>query len=692
MKKIYLLVLILFSTVIYAQTKGITYQAVILNPEGEHIPGYNNERAPLSNTAICLRFSIYKGSLLEYQETRNVTTDEFGMVNTIIGGGVYVSGTSTTLSGVTWDGNAKNLVVEVDTKATCANFSQISNQPFTYVPYAFYADNSGTPGPQGPPGPTGATGAQGPQGIAGAQGPIGLIGPAGAIGNQGPQGIQGQAGATGANGLQGANGLSAYQVAVANGFSGTQTQWLASLVGSQGPQGIQGVAGIDGKTALINTSVEPSGTNCPNGGTKIEVGLDINSNGVLDNSEINASQTKYVCNGPQGIAGPQGPTGTASSTIGSNAAFSDAITTYYGDVNLVCSLSGSTQIAVSNNGKYIVLGCLSDNSNGINFAGKVIVLKYENGIFEKVGQEFLGTVTNSQFGRQVGISGDGQTIFFTTGATLDNCYIYKLVNNVWVLHSTIAGIGGAYATKMNVTADLIVHLNNSGNTTQSITFYNLVGTNWVPSQFLANGIISTGGDSDLQISNDGSIIALSNYQQNLGVLGSYPANGRTGVFYYNGSSLTQIGNFIEGPNNKGWGYHYCLSNDGTKLGITTNIDAVTQDQTDPCYIRTYQYNATTNLWSQYNNELVFTSNNQSGEIAFLDYDSTSNYLFVTHKIPYDNKSYFLLMKNQNNNWNQFGTVTYFNSVNPNYFPTHFQFKSNIFFHIIDGKLRIKDFN
>lgn len=194
MKKIYLLALVLFSAVIYAQTKGITYQAVILNPDGEHIPGYNNERAPLSNTAICLRFSIYKGSLLEYQETRNVTTDEFGMVNTIIGGGVYVSGTSTTLSGVTWDGNAKNLMVEVDTKANCANFSQISNQPFTYVPYAFYADNSGTPGPQGPAGPTGP---QGPQGIAGAtgiQGPIGLTGPVGPQGPQGQQGVSGPAG------------------------------------------------------------------------------------------------------------------------------------------------------------------------------------------------------------------------------------------------------------------------------------------------------------------------------------------------------------------------------------------------------------------------------------------------------------------------------------------------------------------
>lgn len=287
MKKIYILLVFLFSSAIYSQTKGITYQAVILNPSGENIPGYNNERAPLTNANICLRFSIYKGTVLEYQETKNTTTDEFGMVNTIIGGGIYIGGTSATLAGVAWDGNAKNLVVEVDVRGTCSNFIEVSDQPFTYVPYAFYADNSGTPGPAGPEGPQGAAGDTGPQG------PIGLTGPAG------PQGI---AGANGATGLQGSNGLSAYQVALANGFTGSEAQWLSSLVGLQGPQGIQGVSGQNGKTALITTTLEPSGSNCPNGGTKIEVGLDNNSDGILDNSEINASQTKYICNGVNGNA------------------------------------------------------------------------------------------------------------------------------------------------------------------------------------------------------------------------------------------------------------------------------------------------------------------------------------------------------------------------------------------------------
>ncbi len=318
MKKYISLFFFLLTLATYSQT-GITYQAVILNPQGEELPGVDNNRSPLANQTICLRFKIYNNAnQLEYQETIVTTTDEFGMVNVVIGTGTYTGGTATTISAVTWDGTPKNLVVEVDTTGTCSNFTQISNQPFTYVPYAFYAANSGsstTPGPQGPPGPAGPqgpiglTGTTGPQGI---QGPIGLTGAAGPAGPQGLQGIQGATGAQGPQGVAGSNGtggtqgpagtngLSAYQVAVANGYSGTEAQWLASLVGATGPQGnagANGTNGVDGKNTIINTTTEPAGATCANGGVKMEFGLDSNSNGVLDADEINNSLTKYVCNG-----------------------------------------------------------------------------------------------------------------------------------------------------------------------------------------------------------------------------------------------------------------------------------------------------------------------------------------------------------------------------------------------------------
>ncbi|MGZ8236344.1 MAG: hypothetical protein ACXWTY_00540 [Methylobacter sp.] len=46
-------------------------------------------------------------------------------------------------------------------------------------------------------------------------------------------------------GVPGPPGLSAYQSAVANGFVGTEAEWLVSLVGASGGSVIQLIAGID---------------------------------------------------------------------------------------------------------------------------------------------------------------------------------------------------------------------------------------------------------------------------------------------------------------------------------------------------------------------------------------------------------------------------------------------------------------
>lgn len=50
----------------------------------------------------------------------------------------------------------------------------------------------------------------------------------------------------GAGALKGQDGRSAYQVAVDNGFSGTEQEWLNSLQGDQGPAGRDGIDGKDG--------------------------------------------------------------------------------------------------------------------------------------------------------------------------------------------------------------------------------------------------------------------------------------------------------------------------------------------------------------------------------------------------------------------------------------------------------------
>jgi OmcA/MtrC family decaheme c-type cytochrome len=72
-----------------------------------------------------------------------------------------------------------------------------------------------------------------------------------------------------------------------------------------GATGTSYVCNGDGQTSLVRTSPEPAGANCPFGGTKIETGHDTNNDGTLDTDEINASATTYVCNiSPGGTISP----------------------------------------------------------------------------------------------------------------------------------------------------------------------------------------------------------------------------------------------------------------------------------------------------------------------------------------------------------------------------------------------------
>lgn len=69
----------------------------------------------------------------------------------------------------------------------------------------------------------------------------------GDTGATGPAGANGKDGVNGADGKPGSNGLSAYELAVKNGFTGNESAWLESL---KGEQGVPGPAGADGKNGV----------------------------------------------------------------------------------------------------------------------------------------------------------------------------------------------------------------------------------------------------------------------------------------------------------------------------------------------------------------------------------------------------------------------------------------------------------
>ena len=63
---------------------------------------------------------------------------------------------------------------------------------------------------------------------------------------------------TGSGALQGKDGKSAYEIAIANGFSGTEEQWLSSLIGKTGESPYIGANG-NWFVGAVDTGVRASG-------------------------------------------------------------------------------------------------------------------------------------------------------------------------------------------------------------------------------------------------------------------------------------------------------------------------------------------------------------------------------------------------------------------------------------------------
>jgi hypothetical protein len=140
MRKLVYLLAFFCTTFYYAQTNGITYQAVIYLPNGQNIPGQDIQNSPMTNKFVCLKFSLIDdASQIEYQETIQTTTDEFGMVNLIIGSGTQIGGYASSFNAVVWNNTQKKLKVELDPRGTCQEYIVLSDNPLSAVPFAYAA-------------------------------------------------------------------------------------------------------------------------------------------------------------------------------------------------------------------------------------------------------------------------------------------------------------------------------------------------------------------------------------------------------------------------------------------------------------------------------------------------------------------------------------------------------------------------
>ena len=137
MKKYLLSTLLLAVSFIGFSQKGISYQAVILDPNKIEIPGQDITGQPLANGNVWVKFTILSGSITQFEEVQQTKTDAYGLVNLLIG-----SVSSASFNALVWDATQKSLQVSVSFNQG-TSYSKVSDQKFSYTPYSLYAETSG---------------------------------------------------------------------------------------------------------------------------------------------------------------------------------------------------------------------------------------------------------------------------------------------------------------------------------------------------------------------------------------------------------------------------------------------------------------------------------------------------------------------------------------------------------------------
>lgn len=122
-----------FGTSLHAQSvpQGFNYQTVIRDANG----------SAYANQTVTLLFSIRNGAAngpISYTERHIVNTNEYGLVNLVIGQGTVLQGDFNTIN---WGGGPKYLTASVETSPNV--FDELGSTQLMSVPYALFALNGG---------------------------------------------------------------------------------------------------------------------------------------------------------------------------------------------------------------------------------------------------------------------------------------------------------------------------------------------------------------------------------------------------------------------------------------------------------------------------------------------------------------------------------------------------------------------
>jgi len=126
-----LLVFVIFQG--FSQTLGISYQAVIIDPEKPQSTTGDTQGGVLVHQVVTIQFTVLnENDEEEYQEVHITRTDGYGMINLVLGQGS--SPEQQVFKDIHWNGRIKKLRVEINF-STRPEFTILSEQLLTYMPH-----------------------------------------------------------------------------------------------------------------------------------------------------------------------------------------------------------------------------------------------------------------------------------------------------------------------------------------------------------------------------------------------------------------------------------------------------------------------------------------------------------------------------------------------------------------------------
>ena len=312
--------------------------------------------------------------------------------------------------------------------------------------------------------------------------------------------------------------------------------------------GTNGSSGTNGLISLVSVTTEPAGANCANGGKKVSTGLDDDASGVLDASEVDA--TNYLCNGNSGLDGTNGANGLST------------LVTIITEVTATCPFGGLT-----------VTSGLDANDSGTLDSGEVTSTNYVcSGATGPAGPPGPGitwvdvTAVSVQAGPNTGYLADSSSLVTITLPDAPSLSIGDIIE--------VSGIGsGGWKIAQNVGQSIIVK-NLVGNSDLVWPVGN-IKRNWKAVASSADGVklvaVEYGGQ--IYISGDSGVTwTARDVNRNWNAVASSSDGMKLAAVNFAGRiylSVDSGATWTPAESSRQWS-HVASSADGTKLVATVN--------------------------------------------------------------------------------------------------------------------------